>query len=391
MKDSNFMKIGMITHYMPPHNGGIERVAEQLATAYSRRQFQVRWLASREPPDAPRQEGDRIRVPCWNGLERRLQVPLPLWGPPAYREVVRLARWADVLHVHDCLYPGSVLAALCSRLLRKPLLLSQHVGLREFGSPALNLLARAAYATLGRWTLSSASLLVFVTPAAEQMVSRLFAGYPRSACTLQNGVDTDRFRPPTPAERQSARDRLGLPSNKPTFLFVGRLVEQKGVPLLVQVMAASPPLQFLLVGDGPLAAQIPRADHITWLRSVHPEQIHHCYRAADCLWLPAYGEGLPLVVQEAAACGLAILISEGESYSEPLLKQGVCMAAARTPAAMAESLREIAAGSRPELGERARRYAEAHWSFPSMIERYVALLEELLAARQGRRVPVHGR
>jgi glycosyltransferase involved in cell wall biosynthesis len=389
MREKNLMKIGMITHYMPPHNGGIERVAEQLAAAYRRRRYEVRWLASHDPAGTPRREGDQIRVPCWNGLERRLQVPLPLWGPEAWREVVRLARWADVLHVHDCLYPGSTLAALCSRFMGKPLLLSQHVGVREFGSTALNLLARTAYATLGRWVLKSASRLVFVTPAAEQMVSRLFGGYPRRARTIQNGVDTARFHPAAPQERMAARDRLGLVANRPTVLFVGRLVEQKGVPLLVRVMEASPGLQFLLVGDGPLAAQIPQAEHITWLRSVDPAQIHHCYQAADCLLLPAYGEGLPLVVQEAAASGLGILIADGESYSRPLLEQGACVAAARTPPAMGESLREIAAGHRPELGDRARRYAEQHWSFPSVIGRYVALLEELVPARHGQGVPVH--
>ena len=102
----------MVTHYMPPHHGGIERVAETLFASYLEAGMDVRWVASHAPRDAPAREGRRTRVPCWNWPERAMGVPVPLWGPTAWREVSQLVRWADALHVHDCLYPGSIMAVV---------------------------------------------------------------------------------------------------------------------------------------------------------------------------------------------------------------------------------------------------------------------------------------
>src|ERR1700674_3602614 len=109
------MKIGLITHYMPPHMGGIERVADMLFAAYAHRGFEVRWVASRDPAESPVREGGRVRVPCWNGLEHWLLVPVARCGLSAWREVRSLARWAYLLHVHDCLYPGSSLGLAFGR------------------------------------------------------------------------------------------------------------------------------------------------------------------------------------------------------------------------------------------------------------------------------------
>jgi D-inositol-3-phosphate glycosyltransferase len=377
------MKIGQITHYMPPHTGGIECVAEVLYRAYIEHGFQVRWVASRVPRQAPARQGDWIRVPCWNPLEGPLQVPLPLWGPAAIREVAQLAHWADILHVHDCLYPGSVLSVLMGRRLGVPVLLTQHAGLREFGSPALTWVARAAYASLGRLVLRNASRVVFVTPQAERLGAKLLGTGRRPSRTIANGVDLTRFRPATPEEQRSVRSRLGLPQDRPIILFVGRLVEQKGVPLLVELMRHFAGGHFLIIGDGPLASTLPQSPSVTWLASVGSDQIHECYQASDCLVLPAQGEGLPLVVREAAACGLPVLVSDDEGYAAPMLQQQACMAALRTAPSFAGQLSEILSGRMPRLGFHARRYAEAHWDRRSMIEQYISFLGSMQICEAG--------
>jgi D-inositol-3-phosphate glycosyltransferase len=373
------MRVGLITHYMPPHHGGIERVAEMLYSAYKRHGLEVRWLASRDPADALPREEDRIRVPCWNSLERRLGVPMPLWGPPAWTEVRRLACWADVLHVHDCLYPGSVLAVAFGGALATPVLLTQHVGFIHYRAAVLKLVERAAFATLGRWVLRRACRLAFATPAAEAYVTELFGGYPRHACAIANGVDTDRFHPASPSERQTARRILGLPAEKPVALFVGRLVEKKGVDLVVELSRHFKEVQFLIIGDGPLAAIVPGEANVTWRRSMRPDEMHVCYHASDCFLLPSHGEGLPVAVQEAAACGLPIVVSEGETYAGPLIEQGICLAAPRRPDALAGKVGEVLAGDTAAMGARARLFAVAHWSLGAMAAGYIALLQATVA------------
>jgi glycosyltransferase involved in cell wall biosynthesis len=142
---------------MPPHVGGIELVAESLFNAYRGSGLEVRWIASRVPKEAEASEGSRIRVRCWNGLERLFSVPLPVWGWGGVRQLSRLVEWADVIHVHDCLYLGSALSVLFARRSGKKVVLSQHIGMVSYDSALLNGTARLAYGTLGRAVLERAS------------------------------------------------------------------------------------------------------------------------------------------------------------------------------------------------------------------------------------------
>jgi glycosyltransferase involved in cell wall biosynthesis len=105
------------------------------------------------------------------------------------------------------------------------------------------------------------------------------------------------------------------------------------------------------------------------------------YHAVNCLILPSHGEGLPLVVQEAMASALPVLISADGLYAEHLLAAEVCAGAPRMPDAMAARVRSILAGEDPTLGQRARSYADRHWAAETMVARYLALFEMLLATR----------
>lgn len=199
------------------------------------------------------------------------------------------------------------------------------------------------------------------------------------------GIDTSRFRPATPEERRVARTRLGLPLDTKLVLFAGRLVEKKGLPIVIQASRRLPMAHVLVLGDGPLRSLLPdAAPNITWCRGVSADRMHECYRAADCLLLPSHGEGLPLVVQEAMASGLPVVISEDEPYAESLIPLDVCVAAPRTADAMARRVREVLTGGGMEsLGARARSFAEERWSVNTMVNRYGALLEDLTAATRG--------
>ena len=378
------MKIGLVTHYMPPHHGGIERVAETLFSGYARADMDVRWVASRAPATEPIRQDQRVRVACCNVLESVLGVPVPLWGRQGWRELSALVGWADALHVHDCLYPGSAVAVMLARRAGKPVLLSQHVGFVRYRSPVLNWTQHAAYATLGRAVLRHVSWLVLATPTAVNHVAALLGQYARHASTIPNGIDISRFRPATSSERRLARQRLGLPPQGPVVLVVGRLVEKKGIRLVAAMSRQLPGIHFLIVGDGPLRHVLrQRPANVTWVPAIVTERMSECYFAADCLLLPSHGEGLPLVVQEAMACGLPVVISQDEPFAVDLGRLNVCALAPRTVSAMAEQVVEVLTDSGSRLGLRARAHVDSEWSAAAMVGRYVALLHQLVPLGTG--------
>lgn len=310
------MRVLEVTHYMPPHPGGIERVAASLTRGLRSRGHDVHWIAS-ATPQAPSTCSETSRVSSWNILEERLGVPYPVWSPAGLRRLKVLVAWADLVHVHDCLYMGSVAAAMACRRAGKPLLLTQHVGYVPFG-PALDSVQLMAYRMLGLRTLHAASQLVACSQHVGDYFSRL--GCRGSFRVIPNGVDTRRFAPVTDVVRAEARARFGLAPDARVILFVGRLVPKKGPALVAEVQRklAGEGVTLFVVGDGPLASTLEGVPGIVRVPGLEPDEMPLAYAAADVLLLPSRGEGLPVSVQEALLCGVPVVVSDDPAFRSNL-------------------------------------------------------------------------
>ncbi len=124
--------------------------------------------------------------------------------------------------------------------------------------------------------------------------------------------------------RRHARARDGT-----SFLFVGRLVAQKDpkVALEAFALAASPRDRLTIVGDGPLRAQLERrtaelclADRVEFRG--HVPNAAATMRDHDCLLMSSRYEGIPAVLVEALAAGLAIVATDCGAGVSSLLQHG---------------------------------------------------------------------
>jgi glycosyltransferase involved in cell wall biosynthesis len=150
-----------------------------------------------------------------------------------------------------------------------------------------------------------------------------------------NGVDVTRFAPTSERLRRAAelRIQLGIPSEAPVALFVGRLTRDKGICELFeafrQVANRFPELRLLLVGsfeDGDSLPEVVRQQLETHERVILTGPVNDpapYYAVADVLILPSHREGLPTVILEghaagkpvigAAVTGIVDLIADGET------------------------------------------------------------------------------
>ncbi len=171
--------------------------------------------------------------------------------------------------------------------------------------------------------LQESSAVMTVSEGLRRTVIDLGAD-PSRVHTIYQGVDDKLF---FPGDADTARQRLSLPADRQLLLWVGRMVDIKGLDTLIAAFDLArqrqPDLHLLLVGDGPLRASV-QADvnqrglssHVTFAGAQSHSQLPEWYRAADLVVLSSLSEGLPNVLREAVACGRPFVSTDVGSVRE---------------------------------------------------------------------------
>lgn len=302
------MKILTVSHFYEAHGGGIERVAGHLCRQFAHLGATPLWAAS--DTDTPPETGiENVPLACVDPLEKLTGLPMPLPGLRAISTLKRAVRHSDVLVVHDALYVTSILALLLAKRYGKRVVLIQHIASIPFSSRLLHGLMALANLIITRPMLWAADARVFISDTVRH---DLLGTPPRYPCQLLfNGVDHHLFYPAvTPTEQTAAAETRRI-------LFVGRYVEKKGLVVLRALATARPDLQFLLAGSGPLRPSDWGLGNVQDLGTQTPQALAERYREADLLLLPSVGEGYPLVIQEAMACGLPVICGAPTQRADP--------------------------------------------------------------------------
>jgi teichuronic acid biosynthesis glycosyltransferase TuaC len=202
--------------------------------------------------------------------------------------------------------------------------------------------------------LQRAQAIITRSAALADMLAE--AGMPRAQLhPVYNGVDLERFHPPSAAERSEARLALGLPPDAPAILFVGNFLPVKNPALLLSAHAqlvkesGFRETRLVLVGGGPLEtamrAQVSAAgtsDRVIFAGRRDANGVAQAMRAADVLALSSWNEGVPNVILEAFASGLPVTATRVGGIAEVLNSSelGVLTPAGDVPS-FARALREI--------------------------------------------------
>lgn len=222
------------------------------------------------------------------------------------------SRRFDVLHVHR--YKEIALAALVPAHARGRLVVTVH-GLE----PLSRLGLRTALTTWAPLLAARARHARFAAVSRE-LEARLARVLGRgSVCHVPNPV-----RATAAAPAPSLRGALGWAPDRPLVAFVGRLEPVKGPDQLVSIAAAGDGVPgFALIGAGNMEAELRRrveeeglGDRVAFVGEV-PDAMA-CIAQADVLALTSRHEGMPMVLLEAALCGVPVVAYDVGGVAEVL-------------------------------------------------------------------------
>ena len=305
----------------------------------------------------------------------------------------------DIIHTH-CPASATVIARLLREETAAPVVFTYHtkydIDIRRV--VRARLAARETIAAMVSNIEACDEVWTVSRGAGESLKALGFQGEYR---VMPNGVDFQRGR----VEQEivaRVTEGYDLPDGVPVFLFVGRMMTYKGLPLILEalkmLMDRGVEFRMVLIGKGPdrelleeqartlgLTGSGPGPDRCIFTGPVYDRDILRAWNTrADLFLFPSTFDTNGLVVREAAACGLASVLIEGSCAAEGVTDGRNGFLIRETPEAMA-ALLEAVSGDLSHLrqvGEHAMEELYLSWQdcVARAYDRYGAVLE---AGRQG--------
>jgi glycosyltransferase involved in cell wall biosynthesis len=385
------MKILQVNKTYAPHIGGVETTVATMAEGLSRKEGMSVEVLVCNPQRSVRMEHKVV-----NGVNVTYA---PNWGtlaslPTSPTFMTHLSGMTgDILHVHEP-FPLVDLAAVVFPRIRRRF---RRIVVTWHGDVVRQRWALSVYKPLlGRFFPVVDKILVSSPVLVEN--SEFLADYRDKCEVLPLGVDLDWTRDRSRRAAQVAAIRQQHAA--PIVLFVGRLVYYKGIQYLVEAMVGVPGAKLIIIGSGPLRAQIDQqikalglCERVTILHHLDADDLHAYYEACDLFVLPSTerSEAYGLVQVEAMASRKPVISTEIHTGTTFVNLNGVSgvVVPPRDARSLAEAIRGLLADQAfsEKLGRQGEERALREFSASRMVDRLVDVYERLLSqgAREGGR------
>ena len=322
------MKIAIVHDGLYPYfKGGIERRNYELATRLSAR-HEVHYITWRH-------WGAASSAPHEGFTVHGVGAPRPFYGEDGKRTVGEAAAFAlrllpalrkeryDVIDCSATPYLPLYSCWLAARAMRTPLIATWHEFWGDHWKAYLP--RRPVVARIAQRIEAGARPLGDIHVAVSPFTARRLGVGPGgiTARVVGNGVSLGAIK------------RVSTARQRSDIVFVGRLIEDKKVDLLLQavhrLLGEFPGLRCTIVGDGPerehlerLAASLSLGAHIRFTGPMDDAQTFGMMKAAKILALPSVREGFGITVIEAQASGCVPVVVRGPHTAAPdLVRDGV--------------------------------------------------------------------
>lgn len=303
--------------------------------------------------------------------------------------LVRFLRRGNYTIVHTNSSKAGILGRIAAKLASIPHIVHTVHGwsFHEHMSP----LVRWTYILLERLTARFTDALIVVAKPDIEKGLRAGIGRPAQYHLIRSAIQLDEFDP-AHVDRNAVRRELGFPPDALVLGNVGRFSTQKNpldwVRIAGKVARQLPNCHFLLVGDGPLRAEVEAAlgtegiadrTLLTGLRRDVPQLIG----AMDVFLLTSLWEGLPRVIPQAMSMQVPIVANRADGTAEAIThgETGYLCEPGDLDQAAAYCVQLLTQPTlHASMGTRGRNFALHEFDVRQMVSQIAALYETLLVA-----------
>jgi len=219
---------------------------------------------------------------------------------------------ADIIHAYGFYITTSLVAMMAAKHRSLPFLLTANdATVSLYGSAVKRACSNIYNYTIGKLLILNSSRVIAVSRTnAEDLVNLGVAE--QKITVIPNGVKLERFFDGT---------SMGIEKNGPVVLYVGRISEDKGIQCLMRaapsVLKSFPHTKFLIVGEDygylgklrALVSNLGMEKSVIFTGHLTGRQLVSVYRSADVFVLPSELEAFGIVVIEAMASGVPVIVS----------------------------------------------------------------------------------
>jgi glycosyltransferase involved in cell wall biosynthesis len=237
----------------------------------------------------------------------------------------------DIVHAHLGNLPAPFSGYWYAKKWKKPFIITYHgeyIG--NFGDPMRRFGVGLHNLYLADKLLSKSDAIIVLSKYNIEQ-SKILRKYADKIKIIPNGINLEEFD--ISYSKEKCRDILNIPKDKKVILFVGSLTPIKAPHILIGAMKLIveeiPNSHLLIIGDGQMQKKLKQQSRLLgidnyvsfvgWVNDGIKKVLY--YKASDVFVLPSISECFAIVLLEASACNLPLVVSNIESL-KAIVKEG---------------------------------------------------------------------
>lgn len=310
------ISILLLTPFFHPHIGGSQRYMEEIYSELLKKHKEISADVLCYNTDGvenkSRYRGLNItRINCLNIITGQFALPNPI---SLIKYLYQNRRKYDLIHCSTRFFDTAWWGPVYARLINKPIILTDHCayhpGHRNF---VISYLSKLIDLTIVKFSLNFYTKIISTNYATKEFIKSVFQ---QNSEIIYGGIDSEVFKPALKKDR------------KLHIIFVGRMIDSKGVRLLFNHAKLNSKIKFTFAGPGYLKQGLRELVNKQRLRNINiygkleKNEVANLMRTAYILVHPSFhSEGFPNILTEAGASKLAVIATNSGGTNEIIINR----------------------------------------------------------------------